>query len=256
MKTVLLLLILLGSIAAHAQEKYVVVKEDSSFLAQNGAQIEIHRGDCFPFSRQDNSKIFFTISGIGDISLAWNTVQIVNSSPEGIKRNQDSLQKINDQYAFEIPDDSSPYNKGGVMTDWRASERWKTAIANAEAAMNRVESMGFYGVAAKAIDLPSQGWHLELGDAFPFLGFQGDKARLGLGSKYLTVPREAVSILPVAQHPELATKYKEILATVMADKEAQAARAAASKQQQTLDQINRNLEQIKQLEQLRRLQGQ
>lgn len=91
--------------------------------------------------------------------------------------------------------------------------------------MTRIQALGLYAVVQRApsgvceLANGSETWRLERGEAFPFLGYSSHMARLRVADTFLEVPRDAVALYRVSEHPELVESYEALRATFLAARE-------------------------------------
>ena len=69
-------------------------------------------------------------------------------------------------------------------------------------------------------------WHLEQGEAFPFLGFADGMAYLRIGKTWIMEPATTVHVVRGAEHPETMAKYQTEMVQVAAENAAAANKIA------------------------------
>ena len=100
-----------------------------------------------------------------------------------------------------------------LNADEKAKLDWKREVEG----MVKIEALGLYAVAKRTLATPFQladgsgAWTLEQGETFPFLGFTNNRARVWIGKTFFEVPSDAVDIVKVADNPQVAAKYQQIL---------------------------------------------
>ena len=226
-------LIALTTAGAAIPDRYLVLNVGRNFLAPNGAKIPLQRGDYVKFIRRDSAWIYFQVGTVGVFSVPWNEVLAAPLNDETFKHVEETARRVVTQYFLEIP----PPAQGVMRRIPRPNEL--PAIAdeppNISEAMRRVEAEGTYAVAVRSADIP--GWSLEIGEAFPFLGFRENEACLRIGASFMFVPRECVKTESAAENPTLKRTYEGIRAAYVESLRYERAEQMAAAQLRTLQRI-------------------
>jgi hypothetical protein len=86
-----------------------------------------------------------------------------------------------------------------------------------EGVMQKIERLGYYAEAkvtsSQYYTLADYSCNRQLysGEAFPFLGFDGNTACLRIGPTYMKVPAADVEVVRLSEHRELARIYSDLL---------------------------------------------